>query len=201
MCPGFSELVLISDVLSWCLLCGKWILRVNRTWQDCISPSAQPAEHRLIVLRRTREISVHTSATASPSVTAENGSPVFASYSPISLPGLTPIPSSQAFSSVTGSPAKEGPVPRALWSMLVSFLSSETAFSQALLYWRVFEMRVVQLPQRSTYLRCGCCCHSISFQPETLLEILALSCELPCRPGSPQDAGCSFLVGLLTPFP
>lgn len=34
MCPRFSELVLISDVLSWCLLCGQWILRVKRTWQD-----------------------------------------------------------------------------------------------------------------------------------------------------------------------
>lgn len=43
MCPRFSELVLISDFLSWCLLPGQWILRVNRTWQDCISLSAQPA--------------------------------------------------------------------------------------------------------------------------------------------------------------
>lgn len=186
MCPRFSELVLISDVLSWCLLCGQWILRVSRTWQDCISPSAQPAAARTVCPEKNVwNPSVHHHHYL-PSVTAKSGSPVFASYSPISLPGLTPISSSQAFSSMTGSPAKEGPVFRALWSMLVSFLSLEPAFSQALLYWRVFEMRVVQLPRRrSSYLRCGCCCHAVSVQPETLLEILALSCEPPRRPGSP----------------
>lgn len=71
MCPRFSELVLISDVLSWCLLCGQWILRVSRTWQDCISPSAQPAAARTVCPEKNMwNPSVHQRHYL-PSVTAE----------------------------------------------------------------------------------------------------------------------------------